>query len=213
MNLELATQYLDCLKKLESELGIKNDISVTQLSRYPEVLTMVEEEDKIEEILLEIKPLIKNSLDMMLEMRKSEGSKLKKDILSKISQIEDIVMQIEKIADNIPKNFKAKLEDRLATLLDGVDLDPNRVAMEVCILADKATVDEEIIRLKSHIAQVRKNLELNEPVGRKLDFIIQEMNRETNTIGSKSNDIDMTNLVIDIKNILEKIREQVQNIE
>ena len=213
LNLELATQYLDCLKKLESELGIKNDISVTQLSRYPEVLTMVEEEDKIEEILLEIKPLIKNSLDMMLEMRKSEGSKLKKDILSKISQIEDIVMQIEKIADNIPKNFKAKIEDRLATLLDGVDLDPNRVAMEVCILADKATVDEEIIRLKSHIAQVRKNLELNEPVGRKLDFIIQEMNRETNTIGSKSNDIDMTNLVIDIKNILEKIREQVQNIE
>ena len=106
-----------------------------------------------------------------------------------------------------------KLEERVKELLGNVEIDENRIAMEVCMLADKATVDEEIIRLRSHINQVRETLNLNEPVGRKLDFIVQEMNRETNTIGSKSSDIQMTNIVIDIKNILEKIREQVQNIE
>ena len=106
-----------------------------------------------------------------------------------------------------------KLEERVKELLGNVDIDESRIAMEVCMLADKATVDEEIIRLRSHINQVRETLNLKEPIGRKLDFIVQEMNRETNTIGSKSSDIQMTNIVIDIKNILEKIREQVQNIE
>ena len=109
--------------------------------------------------------------------------------------------------------FKQKLEERLKDLLGNLKVDVNRIATEVCILADKATVDEEIIRLNSHINQVRETLKLNEPIGRKLDFIVQEMNRETNTIGSKSSDIKMTNIVIDIKNKIKKIREQVQNIE
>ena len=213
VDVNLAQGYLQCLKEIEEKLNIKNDISVMQIARFPEVITMIEEEDKIDEIWEELKPLISSSLDMMINMREVEGEKLKEDILIKINQIEDLVSKVEEFADSIPKVFKQKLEERLKDLLGNVEVDENRIAIEVCILADKATVDEEIIRLNSHINQVRETLKLNEPIGRKLDFIVQEMNRETNTIGSKSSDIKMTNIVIDIKNILEKIREQVQNIE
>ncbi len=213
VDINLAQGYLQCLKEIEEKLNIKNDISVMQIARFPEVITMIEEEDKIDEIWEELKPLISSSLDMMINMREVEGEKLKEDILIKINQIEDLVSKVEEFADSIPKVFKQKLEEILKDLLGNVEVDENRIATEVCILADKATVDEEIIRLNSHINQVRETLKLNEPIGRKLDFIVQEMNRETNTIGSKSSDIKMTNIVIDIKNILEKIREQVQNIE
>lgn len=213
VDINLAQGYLQCLKEIEEKLNIKNDISVMQIARFPEVITMIEEEDKIDEIWEELKPLISSSLDMMINMREVEGEKLKEDILIKINQIEELVSKVEEFADSIPKVFKQKLEERLKDLLGNVEVDENRIATEVCILADKATVDEEIIRLNSHINQVKETLKLNEPIGRKLDFIVQEMNRETNTIGSKSSDIKMTNIVIDIKNILEKIREQVQNIE
>ena len=213
VDINLAQGYLQCLKEIEEKLGVKNDISVMQIARLPEVITVVEEEDKTEEIWQEIRPLIEESLNMMISMREAEGNKLKEDILSKITTVEELVSKVEEFADDIPKAFKVKLEERLKELLGNVDIDENRVAMEVCMFADKSTVDEEIIRLRSHINQVRETLKLNEPVGRKLDFIVQEMNRETNTKGSKSSDIKMTNIVIDIKNILEKIREQVQNIE
>lgn len=213
VDINLAQGYLECLKEIETKLGVKNDISVMQIARFPEVITVVEEEDKIEEVWKELKPLINDSLEMMIGMREVEGNKLKEDILSKISVIEELVSKVEEFADTIPKAFKMKLEERVKELLGNVEIDENRIAMEVCMLADKATVDEEIIRLRSHINQVRETLNLNDPIGRKLDFIVQEMNRETNTIGSKSSDIQMTNIVIDIKNILEKIREQVQNIE
>ena len=213
VDLKLAGEYLECLKQIEENLGIKNDISVMQIARFPEVITMVQEEDKIEEVFEELKPLILSALEMMNNMRAVEGEKLKEDILEKINVIESLVKDISKLADTVPKNYKAKLEERLSELLNGADIYQNRLATEVCIFADKATVDEEIIRLGSHINQIRKTLSLSEPIGRKLDFIIQEMNRETNTIGSKSSDIHMTNLVIDIKNLIEKIREQVQNIE
>ena len=213
VDINLAQGYLECLKEIETKLGVKNDISVMQIARFPEVITVVEEEDKIEEVWKELKPLISDSLDMMIGMREVEGNKLKEDILFKTSVIEELVSKVEEFADTIPKAFKVKLEERVKELLGNVDIDESRIAMEVCMLADKATIDEEIIRLRSHINQVRETLNLNDPIGRKLDFIVQEMNRETNTIGSKSSDIQMTNIVIDIKNILEKIREQVQNIE
>ena len=212
VDINLAQGYLECLKEIETKLGVKNDVSVMQIARFPEVITVVEE-DKIEEVWKELKPLISDSLDMMLGMREVQGNKLKEDILSKVFVIEELVSKVEEFADTIPKAFKMKLEERVKELLGNVDIDESRIAMEVCMLADKATVDEEIIRLRSHINQVRETLNLKEPIGRKLDFIVQEMNRETNTIGSKSSDIQMTNIVIDIKNILEKIREQVQNIE
>ena len=158
-------------------------------------------------------PLINKSLDMMLEMREREGEKLKEDILLKLHVIEKAVKEIEVLAEDVPKRYRDKLLDRIKELTTGITVDEERVATEVAIIADKVAVDEEITRLYSHISQMRKTLDLDEPIGRKLDFIIQEMDRETNTIVSKCNDINMTNTVINIKNIIEKIREQVQNIE
>ena len=123
------------------------------------------------------------------------------------------MLEVEKVADLVPKKYKEKLEERIKELTKGMEIDENRIALEIAIFADKATVDEEIIRLRSHISQMKNTLNLDEPIGRKLDFIVQEMNREANTIASKANDMKMTNTVIDIKNLIEKIREQVQNIE
>lgn len=213
VNIELAKSYYDCLKNIADTLGVTNDITVTKIARFPEVITLEGEEENLEEILLEIKQLVKSSLDMMSDMRFSEGEKLKEDILEKLIDIESNVNAIESIAEGVPTQYKKKLEERLTDLTNGMKLDDERLAMEVAIFADKASVDEEITRLHSHISQMRKTLNLNEPIGRKLDFIVQEMNRETNTIGSKANDMDMTNIVINIKNLIEKIREQVQNIE
>lgn len=213
LNINLAKKYYDCLKLMQEELNLIDDITTIKISRFPDVLTLVEKEENLEEMLDELLPLIENSLNLMNDMRIREGEKLKNDILIKIDTIENYVIEIEKLADEIPKTYKEKLEERLSELLGDVELDESRIAQEVAVLSDKAAVDEEIVRLKSHLNQVRQTLELKEPIGRKLDFIIQEMNREANTIGSKSVDIYMTNIVIDIKNTLEKIREQVQNIE
>lgn len=213
LNLNLAQSYYNCLKEIEGNLGVKNDVTVTQIARFPNVIDIIEEEDSIEETWLLIKPLILSSLDLMDNMRVLEGEKLKEDILYKTNEIEKIVISIEKIADTIPNAYKKKLETRLKDLLEGIEVDESRIAQEVAIIADKAAVDEEITRLKSHLNQIRITFDEGGQIGRKLDFIIQEMNREANTIASKSSDMDMTNYVINIKNLIEKIREQVQNIE
>lgn len=213
LNLEVAKGYYNCLNELQKEFNIENDITVSKLANFPEVLTLEAEEENLDEVLKEIKPLIETSLDNMVEMRIREGEKLKEDILVKLNVIEEKVKEIESLADDLPKVYKKKLEDRISELTKDLKIDEERIAVEVAIFADKAAVDEEVTRLKSHLEQMRKTLNLNEPVGRKLDFIVQEMNRESNTIGSKANDINITNIVIDIKNLIEKIREQVQNIE
>jgi uncharacterized protein (TIGR00255 family) len=213
LNIKLAKEYHECLKQIQSELNVIDDISTTKISRLPDVITLEETEENLDNLLKEISPLIESSLELMDEMRRKEGEKLKEDIISKIQMLELYVEEIEKVADNIPKNYKKKLEERLSELLSGVDIDENRIALEVAILSDKASVDEEITRLRSHFSQIKTTLDLEEPIGRKLDFIIQEINREANTIASKSTDINMTNKVIEVKNTIEKIREQVQNIE
>lgn len=213
LNIKLAKEYHECLKQICNELNIIDDISTTKISRLPDVITLEEPEENLDNLLKEISPLIESSLELMDEMRRKEGEKLKEDIISKIQMLELYVEEIEKVADNIPKNYKKKLEERLSELLSGVDIDENRIALEVAILSDKAAVDEEITRLRSHLSQIKTTLDLEEPIGRKLDFIIQEINREANTIASKSTDINMTNKVIEVKNTIEKIREQVQNIE
>lgn len=213
LNMTLAKNYYECLKQIQNELGIIDDISTTKIARFPDVINLEEREENLENIFNEIYPLIESALNLMQGMRSKEGEKLKEDILSKIQIIEKYVEKIEKVADNIPKHYKKKLEERLSELLSGVDIDESRIALEVAILSDKAAVDEEITRLRSHLSQMKSTLDLDEPIGRKLDFIIQEMNREANTIASKSTDIDMTNNVIEVKNTIEKIREQVQNIE
>ena len=213
LNMKLARDYYECLKQIQNELDVIDDISTSKIAKCPDVITLVEPEENLDNILVEISTLIESALNLMEEMRIREGEKLKEDILSKVQMVELYVAEIEKVADIIPKNYKKKLQERLSQLLSEVDIDENRIALEVAILSDKAAVDEEITRLKSHLSQIKSTLNLDEPIGRKLDFIIQEMNREANTIASKSIDIDMTNKVIEIKNTIEKIREQVQNIE
>ena len=213
LNINLAKAYFDCLKEIENELHTIDDITTTKIARFPDVITVVEKEENLDDILNEISPLINNALELMEQMRIREGEKLKEDILIKIEHIYNMVVEIEKLADTIPLNYKKKLEERLGELLTEVEIDESRIALEVAILSDKSAIDEEITRLKSHLSQFKDTLELDEAIGIKLDFIIQEMNREANTIASKSIDINMTNYVIEIKNTIEKIREQVQNIE
>lgn len=210
---ELAKSYYEALTSIEELLNIENDITVSKIARFPDVLNIIEKEEDLEETFKELKGLINEALDLMVEMREKEGNKLKEDILLKLNVIEEVSYKIEEIADRVPKAYKEKIQDRIKEFVSVEEIDKTRLAMEVAILADKATVDEEIIRLRSHIIQMRNTLSLNESIGRKLDFIVQEMNREANTIASKSSDIEMTNIVIEIKNIIEKIREQIQNIE
>ncbi|WP_238915488.1 YicC/YloC family endoribonuclease [Clostridium sp. YIM B02555] len=213
LNMNLAKEYYECLRQIQNELNIIDDISVSKIAKFPDVITLEEPQEDLDIIFNKISPLIESALNLMEEMRIREGEKLKDDILLKVNTIEGLVEEIEKVADNVPKAYKKKLEERLDELLSGVDLDESRIALEVAVLADKAAIDEEITRLRSHLSQMKSTLDLNESVGRKLDFIIQEMNREANTIASKSTDISMTNKIIEVKNIIEKIREQVQNIE
>lgn len=213
LNMKLAKNYYECLKQIQSELNIIDDISTTKIARLPDVITLEEPEENLDNIFREIAPLVESALKLMEGMRSREGEKLKEDIISKIQMIEKYVKDIESVSENIPRNYKRKLTERLGELLSGVDIDESRIALEVAILSDKAAVDEEITRLRSHLSQMKGTLDIDEPIGRKLDFIIQEMNREANTIASKSTDIDMTNKVIEVKNTIEKIREQVQNIE
>lgn len=214
LNLDFAKTYVEALKVLKNEFSdLKDDLSLSLVSRHPEVISIEEKEESLDEIWEEISNLLDISLKAMLEMREFEGDKLKEDIILKSNEIENLVSKIEEKSTVIVENYKLRLEDRLTDILGKVEVDENRLAMEVAIFADKVAIDEEIIRLKSHIKHLRETLELSEPIGRKLDFIMQEMNREANTIASKSTDLDITNNVIDIKNTLEKIREQVQNIE
>ncbi|SHE88864.1 YicC/YloC family endoribonuclease [Clostridium fallax] len=214
INTELADSYMECLKTLENRYkDIKNDVSVSLIARFQDVITTEEKEENLDTIWGEISPLLDKALHKIIEMRETEGEKLKEDILEKCSKIEVWVDEIDKKSPLVVEAYKTKLQERISDLLDNVEIDEQRIAMEVAIFADKAAIDEEVTRLKSHISQMRDTLSLEEPIGRKLDFLIQEMNRESNTIASKSTDLNITNLVINIKNIIEKIREQIQNIE
>lgn len=214
LNLEFAKSYIDSLRNLKNEFpDLSDDISISLISRHPDVITIEEKEESLDEIWQEISILLDESLEGMLDMRIYEGEKLKEDIISKINDVEKFVGNIEEKSYLIVENYKQKLEERLSEILNKIDIDENRIATEVAVFADKSAIDEEITRLNSHLNHFKETLELTEPIGRKLDFIMQEMNREANTIASKSTDLEITNKVIDIKNILEKIREQVQNIE
>jgi len=167
----------------------------------------------VEELWYGLETALNNALDLMVQMREREGLKLTEDIISKCRGIKEKVLVIEEKSSDIVQEYTEKLKIRLNDLLKDYKVDENRLAMEVALLADKASIDEEIVRLKSHLVQVKETLELDEPVGRKLDFIIQEMNRETNTIASKASNLDVINIMLSIKNEIEKIREQVQNLE
>ncbi len=211
LNNELAQTYIVELRKLAKKNGIDQDIQVTDISKFPDVLSVENEEDE-ELIWNELKKPLLEALDSFIEMRQKEGKKLYQDLELRINHIEEKVKIISENSTRLIKDYIVKLETRIKELMAATPIDENRLAMETVIYADKSSVEEEITRLNSHISQFRELIE-KEVVGKKLDFLIQEMNRETNTIGSKSSSIDITNIVIDIKTELEDIREQVQNIE
>ena len=210
-NRELAGIYIKELRELAKENDINSDIHVTEISKFPDVLTIENEEDE-ELIWNELKNPLEEAINNFITMKETEGRKIYEDLTTRI---EDINSKVSIISDNstrLIKEYIVKLENRIKELLDSDKIDENRLAMETVIYADKSSVEEEITRLKSHIYQFKELIKEN-VVGKKLDFIIQEMNRETNTIGSKSSSIEITNLVVEIKTQIEDIREQIQNIE
>lgn len=212
-NEKLADSYVDCLKEIKARYGAKDDLSVTQIAKFPDVITLSQQEEDIDGLWSVLQKSLNDAIDMLVKMRECEGEKLKTDALIKCSNIKAQVDEIEKKAPNVTVQFREKLMLRLNEVIQNTNLDENRIAMEVALLGDKTCIDEEIVRLNSHLIQMKDTLDLNEPIGRKADFIVQEMNREANTIASKANDINITNIVLNIKTDIEKIREQIQNIE
>ncbi len=213
LNEKLADSYMNCFRILKDKYDLRDDMSVTSIARLPEVVTLRQKEEDISEAFEQIEECLTEALEALLFMREREGKKLLEDVISKCDLIHELVENVKERAPFVVSEYKEKLTQRLAALHKEVEFDENRVAMEVAIFADKAGIDEEIVRLNSHIVQMKETLILDEPIGRKLDFIIQEMNRETNTIASKANDLEILNTVITLKSEIEKIREQVQNIE
>ena len=212
-NQRLAEEYVDCFKKMEEAFGLPNDMTVSALARLPEVLTMEqvpEDEERLWEIL---SGALKEAAENLVHSREAEGEHLRQDLLEKLNYMEGLVAFIEERAPVILKEYRARLEDKVKELLDGSSIDEGRIAAEVVIYADKICVDEETVRLRSHIDSTKRELMQGENVGRKLDFIAQEMNREANTILSKSSDPAISDQAIALKSEIEKIREQIQNIE
>ena len=212
-NQRLAEEYVDCFKKMEEAFGLPNDMTVSALARLPEVLTMEqvpEDEERLWEIL---SGALKEAAENLVHSREAEGEHLRQDLLEKLNYMERLVAFIEERAPVILKEYRARLEDKVKELLDGSSIDEGRIAAEVVIYADKICVDEETVRLRSHIDSTKRELMQGENVGRKLDFIAQEMNREANTILSKSSDPAISDQAIALKTEIEKIREQIQNIE
>ncbi|MCI8677928.1 MAG: YicC family protein [Lawsonibacter sp.] len=213
VNRPVADGYYAALKQLAEEYGLAGDISVSLLSRFPEVLLAEKAEEDVEEMAGDICSVLDQALRDFDQMRTKEGERLKEDILSRAAAIEEKVSLVEKRSPQTVAEYRAKLEARMNEVLSNTQLDPARILTEAAIFADKVAVDEETVRLRSHIGQLRGMLSKGGATGRKLDFLIQEFNREANTIGSKCSDIEIAGQVVDIKAEIEKIREQVQNIE
>lgn len=215
VNEPLAKSYTETLRKLKSDLNLEGDVTIEMVSKFPDVITVDKNianentENEIRECLMKA---VEDATDAFVAMREVEGETLKKNIIEKVAFVNDALQKIEERAPLVSKDYRVRLEAKLAEIGE-LQVDESRLLTEVMLFADKACIDEEITRLYSHISQMYSIVEESVPVGRKLDFLVQEMNRETNTIGSKSNDIQITNYVVDIKSEIEKIREQIQNIE
>ena len=212
-NEALAAEYLKYLNRMAEEFGLENDVRVSTLSRYPEIFTMEEQAEDEEELWNGLKEAREGAFAQFVETRTTEGENLKKDILEKLGILEELVGYIEERSPQIVREYREKLEEKTKELLADAQIEDSRIAAEVILFADKICTDEEVVRLKSHISHMRNTLEEKEGIGRKLDFIAQEMNREANTILSKANDIEVSDCAISLKTEIEKIREQIQNIE
>ena len=212
-NESLAGRYASVLKKMRDEFGLVDDVSVSLISKFPDVVYTEETEENLDEIWILLERAVRDSATIMQDMRQKEGELLKRDMLQKADSILEKLEVIKLREISVMPAYREKLFERLKAIMDQIPVDENRVALEVALYTDRASIDEEITRLSSHMEQFRSFLSEEEPVGRKLDFLAQEMNREANTMASKSVDITITNTVLEIKNDIEKIREQMQNIE
>jgi len=212
-NIELARQYKAAMDEMARQLDMRNDVSLSGLCRFPDMFSAVHAEADEAELWQDVQAVAAAALENFAAMRAAEGEKLREDVLARLCTLEKDVGFIEQISAARVQKYTDKLYARLKELLDGRDIDDARILTEAAIFADKTAVDEETVRLRSHIRQYRDILALSEPVGRKLDFLTQELNRETNTIGSKCNELDITRVVVEMKGEIEKIREQIQNLE
>ena len=213
VNHALAERYLAALRELSEKYGLRDDVTVMSLAKLPDVLGSERIEQDADELTQDVLTVFAEACDGFDQMREREGEKLAEDVRNRASVIETLVGEVEKRSPERVAEYREKLLARMREVLESTDIDETRIVTEAAIYADKTAVDEETVRLRSHIAQYRSILELDEPVGRKLDFLTQELNRETNTIGSKCQDLDITRIVVDMKAEIEKIREQIQNLE
>ncbi|MBO5459467.1 MAG: YicC family protein [Lachnospira sp.] len=212
-NSDIAVEYMDIFKQMSEQFGMNNDITISSLSRYPEVITMEEIQIDEEELWHFIEKAVTAACEQFVAARITEGENLKNDLQNKLDSMLELVAFIEERSPQIMKEYRAKLEAKVNELLGDTTIDESRLAAEVIIYADKICVDEETVRLRSHVEHAKSCLLEEGGIGRKLDFIAQEMNREANTILSKANDLEISNKAIDLKTEIEKIREQIQNIE
>ena len=213
VNYALAEGYINALKALCEKYSLREDVSVTSISRYPDVLTVHKLPEDEEKIWQAVKTVASEAIDSFISMREKEGEKLCSDILSRADAIIECVEFIEKRSPQTVTEYNEKLKNRIRELIGDVSVDEQRLLQEAAIYADKIAVAEETVRLRSHISQLREMFDSTDAVGRKMDFLVQEINREANTIGSKAQDVEITRRVLTIKGEVEKIREQVQNIE
>ena len=216
VNEPLAKAYLEALyqlSQLDERKQLQEGCTITELARFPDVLTAEKGEEDLEELKEQLLAVLEEAVNDFSAMRTREGDKLRDDILGRAGRIEELVAMVEERSPGIVADYRARLSAKMAEVLQNTQIDESRILTEAAIYADKVAVDEETVRLKSHLSQLRQMLSQGGAVGRKLDFLIQEFNREANTIGSKCNDIETTRYVVDIKAEIEKIREQVQNIE
>ncbi len=212
-NRELASQYINYLREMKDEYGLTTEIDVNGIGRFPDVFTIEEESVDENMIWQELEKPLREACERFVAARETEGEKLLKDLLAKLDSMQEMVAYIETESPKIIEEYKTRLTEKINELGKNVEIDAQRIATEVTIFADKVCVDEEIVRLKSHVDGTKAILVEGGSIGRKLDFLVQEMNREANTILSKSNTLHISNKGIDLKTEIEKIREQIQNIE
>ena len=213
INKAVAEGYIKALRSVSDELGLKDDLVLSKLIKLPEIFVVQKAPDNQEQIWADVSEVASEALQKFVEMRQTEGEKLELDIISKADLILKMVSQVEELSPITVENYRNRLYQKISEVLDGKEIDEQRILTESAIFAEKIAVDEETVRLHSHISQLKNMFSSNEPIGRKLDFIVQEMNREVNTIGSKAQDLNITRIVVDMKAEIEKIREQIQNIE
>ena len=213
INRDVVREYIEALRSVKGEFGLTDDLALSNVLRIPDAFTVVKTETDEEQLWEDIKSTAEEALEHFISMRENEGARMKQDVLSRLAKIEEWVGVVETRSPQVVEDYRKRLYDKMCEVLSSSNIDENRILLEAGIFSEKTAVDEETVRLRSHIAQFRSMLESGEPVGRKLDFLVQEMNRETNTIGSKVQDIEVTRIVVDQKSEIEKIREQIQNIE